>query len=116
MTWTAVEPWGPPCDADDLTRILDRLTSWTPLDVDAVLDDVADALDDVPPAGHDVPLLAQRLHAHFARLSDISLAAEADEQNETVALILARRSNLPAASGSGEPTTHQSHLRQLGWT
>lgn len=76
--WThpQVPRWEPPLDADSLAGVLDRLRSWTPLDGNALLDDVATALDDVPPAEAEAVRLTARLQGQLAQLLDIAVAAE----------------------------------------
>ncbi|MFC5804521.1 DUF6415 family natural product biosynthesis protein [Streptomyces formicae] len=110
-----LEPWTPPHSADELTGILSRLRGWTPFDVGALLDDVADVLDDLPPTAMDMPDLLQRLHAHLGQLATISIANEASEKEDDVARLLVRGAALRAARLPAEPAKAQGHLRQVGW-
>lgn len=110
-----VPPWTPPLSRGELATVLDRLRGWTVFDGDAVLDDVASALDDVPPAEEDTEELAERLRGHLARLVNIALAAEAEQDTAAAQLIeqarLLRVEDLP-----GDLWTATGHLRRLGWT
>ncbi|MFF4543646.1 DUF6415 family natural product biosynthesis protein [Streptomyces sp. NPDC001406] len=111
----APEPWTPPHDADVLAAFAGRLKVWKPLDVEALLDDVADALDDLPPTAMDVPDLLQRLQAHLGQLATISIANEASEKEDDVARLLVRGETLRASPLPSEPAKAQGHLRQVGW-
>ncbi|MGW9081298.1 DUF6415 family natural product biosynthesis protein [Streptomyces kronopolitis] len=100
-------------DSQHLMRVLQSLHSWTPLDVETLLDDVADALDDVPPPSNDLPDLVQRLMAHLEQLEHIALANEACERNTHVAGLVTRSQTLRAAA----PTAARirDELRPAGW-
>ncbi|MEV3853055.1 DUF6415 family natural product biosynthesis protein [Streptomyces sp. NPDC050095] len=109
----APERWSPPHDADQLRAFADRLRVWQPVDVDALLDDVADALDDVPPAAMYLPDLIRRLHAGLDQLMNIAVANEAGAKDDYVAQTLGHSETLRASPLPAEPA--QAHLRQVGW-
>lgn len=114
---TMPRPWPAPeaCSADfeHLMRVLQSMHCWTPLDVEARLDDVADALDDLQPAPNGLPDLVQRLMAHLEQLEHIALANGACERNTRVAGLVTRSQALRAAA----PTAAQirGELRRAGW-
>ncbi|MFE7780607.1 DUF6302 family protein [Streptomyces nigrescens] len=100
-------------DNELLTRLLQACIRWAPLDVEALLDDVADALDSVPPAPDERLNLLQRLHAHLEQLERIALAHGACEREPGVAMLVAQSRTLRAAGPtSSDPT--QGDLRQAG--
>ncbi|MFJ8852391.1 DUF6415 family natural product biosynthesis protein [Streptomyces sp. NPDC102437] len=70
-----VPKWRPPLDPDDLRHVLKRVAAWTPLDVDAVFDDLDTTIGNQPPPEAATPALVERLRTHLAKLSTI---AEAD--------------------------------------
>ncbi|MFC5802164.1 DUF6415 family natural product biosynthesis protein [Streptomyces formicae] len=119
MTMTLPRPapdtCSPPFDAYEIADILSRLKRWKPLDVDALLDDVAGALDDIPPAALEMPGLIHRLHRHLDQLADISIANAASERDGGVARLLAQGANLQTTSLPSELAEAQRHLRRVGW-
>lgn len=103
-----------PDDLSLLTRMRDAFARWTPLDVEALLDDVADALDSVPPPVLDDRLaLLQRLYAHLEQLERMALAHGACEREPRVAMLVAQSQSLRAAVPTSSDTT-QGDLRQVG--
>ncbi|MGI5262366.1 hypothetical protein [Streptomyces angustmyceticus] len=102
-----------PDDSSLLARVLNAFARWTPLDVEALLDDVADALDSMPPAPNERRDLLQRLHAHLEQLERIAFAHGAYEGEPSVALLVAQSQILRAAGPISSDTT-QGDLRQAG--
>ncbi|WP_367435264.1 DUF6415 family natural product biosynthesis protein [Streptomyces celluloflavus] len=109
------ETWKPPLDAEALTRVLDHLLGWTPLDSEALLDDVADAQDDLPPGREEMPDLVQRLNAHLKRLEDIAITSEASQRDAYVANLVERGATLRAAAVPGEFEQAKGHMRRISW-
>ncbi|WP_372350904.1 DUF6415 family natural product biosynthesis protein [Streptomyces sp. KL116D] len=114
-TGSTSESWSPPPDAGYLAHVLARMIAWEPLDMDVLLDDVADALDEVPVAAKDVPPLADRLVAHLNRLGAIAIAAKIDEHDEDVARTISHGARLRAVALPDEPDLAHGHLRRIGW-
>ncbi|PCG85477.1 hypothetical protein CIB93_14075 [Streptomyces sp. WZ.A104] len=114
-THSQVPLWEPPLDADSLAGVLDRLRSWTPLDGDALLDDVATALDDVPPAEAEAVRLTARLQGQLAQLLDIAVAAESGRRDGYVATLVQRARELAREAPCGMPSERVPHLRQVAW-
>ncbi|MEU9779152.1 DUF6415 family natural product biosynthesis protein [Streptomyces sp. NPDC047968] len=108
-----VRPWEPPLDAETLAGALDRLRSWTPLDGDALLDDVATALDDVPPDEAEAGRITGRLQDQLTQLLNIA-AAGSGLQDRYVAALVQRARELFQQWPAGESLAHVS-LRQVAW-
>lgn len=106
-------PMPAPDDSSLLARVLGAFARWTPLDVEALLDDVADALDSVPPVLDERLDLLQRLHAHLEQLERIALAHGACEREPGVAMLVAQSRTLRTAAPTSTDTT-QGDLRQAG--
>ncbi|WP_395371434.1 DUF6302 family protein [Streptomyces tubercidicus] len=107
------QPVPAPDGSSLLTRVLEAFARWTPLDVEALLDDVADALDSVPPALDERLALLQRLHAHLEQLERIALAHGACEREPGVVMLVVQSRTLRAAGPTSSDTTHGG-LRQAG--
>ncbi|MFF2503534.1 DUF6415 family natural product biosynthesis protein [Streptomyces sp. NPDC058067] len=105
---------GPP--EVDLSLLLDRLVAWVPLDVDAMLDDAAEALDDVPPSAELVPDLLERLLLHLDQLGNIAIAAGANQRMKSVADLVDHSATLRALPLPEHPAHAHGHLRRIGWT
>ncbi|MFF1714632.1 DUF6415 family natural product biosynthesis protein [Streptomyces sp. NPDC058268] len=73
-THGSVPPWAPPLRSEELRFVLDRITAWTPLDVEAVFDDLDAALGHQAPPPAAAAALVERLHGHLKRLRDIAAA------------------------------------------
>ncbi len=69
-----VEQWTPPLDANALRTVLQRVKEWTPLDVEAVFDDIDTAIGNQPPPVAAAGTLVDRLRSHLKQLSDIAVA------------------------------------------
>ncbi|WP_433855505.1 hypothetical protein [Streptomyces kronopolitis] len=103
-----------PDDTSLLTRVLGALDRWTPLDVEALLDDVADALDGVPPPAPDDRLaLQRRLHSHLEQLERIAFVHGACERERGVTDLVAQSRTLRVAGLAVSGPT-QGELRYAG--
>ncbi|MGW7090072.1 DUF6415 family natural product biosynthesis protein [Streptomyces sp. NPDC054871] len=69
-----VPQWDPPLPSDKLRFVLERITAWTPLDVEAIFDDLDAAIGDQAPLPAATAALVERLRGHLKRLSDIAVA------------------------------------------
>ncbi|MFE7330318.1 DUF6415 family natural product biosynthesis protein [Streptomyces sp. NPDC057565] len=69
-----VPKWTPPLDPDDLRHVLKRITAWSPLDVEAIFDDLDTTIGNQPPSEAATPALVERLRTHLTRLSAIAVA------------------------------------------
>ncbi|WP_331763289.1 DUF6415 family natural product biosynthesis protein [Streptomyces sp. NBC_01238] len=69
-----VPKWMPPLDEDGLRHVLKRITAWSPLDVEAIFDDLDTTIGDQPPPEAATPALVERLRSHLKRLSAIAVA------------------------------------------
>ncbi|MFI6730981.1 DUF6415 family natural product biosynthesis protein [Streptomyces atratus] len=69
-----VPKWTPPLDPDGLRHVLERITAWSPLDVEAIFDDLDTAIGNQPPPEAATPALVERLRSHLKRLSAIAVA------------------------------------------
>ncbi|MFE7711287.1 DUF6415 family natural product biosynthesis protein [Streptomyces sp. NPDC057486] len=69
-----VPKWTPPLDPDDLRHVLERITAWSPLDVEAIFDDLDTTIGNQPPSEATTPALVERLRTHLTRLSAIAVA------------------------------------------
>jgi hypothetical protein len=67
-----VPKWTPPLDVDGLRHVLERITAWSPLDVEAIFDDLDTAIGNQLPPEAATPALVERLRTHLARLSAIA--------------------------------------------
>ncbi|MFV5995387.1 DUF6415 family natural product biosynthesis protein [Streptomyces sp. NPDC056231] len=70
----SIPKWTPPLDADALRHVLKRITAWSPLDVEAIFDDVDTTIGNQPPPEAATPALIERLRTHLTRLSVIAVA------------------------------------------
>ncbi|WP_435060470.1 DUF6415 family natural product biosynthesis protein [Streptomyces sp. bgisy060] len=66
--------WTPPLTAEDLRSALERIKNWTPLDVEAVFDDLDTAIGNQPPPVVTTGALTDRLRGYLKQLSDITIA------------------------------------------
>ncbi|WP_406379776.1 DUF6415 family natural product biosynthesis protein [Streptomyces sp. NBC_01618] len=69
-----VPKWTPPLDPDGLRQVLKRITAWSPLDVEAIYDDLDTTIGNQPPSKAAIPALVERLRSHLTRLSTIAVA------------------------------------------
>ncbi|MFG2631810.1 DUF6415 family natural product biosynthesis protein [Streptomyces sp. NPDC048473] len=69
-----VPKWTPPLDQDDLKHVLARITAWSPLDVQAIFDDLDTTIGNQPPPKATTPALVERLRSYLKRLSAIAVA------------------------------------------
>ncbi|MFG2408776.1 DUF6415 family natural product biosynthesis protein [Streptomyces brevispora] len=69
-----VPKWRPPLDESGLRHVLERITAWSPLDVEAIFDDLDTAIGAQPPPEADTPALIERLRGHLKRLRAIAVA------------------------------------------
>ncbi|MER5853821.1 DUF6415 family natural product biosynthesis protein [Streptomyces sp. NPDC002012] len=69
-----VPKWTPPLDPDGLRHVLARITAWSPLDVEAIFDDLDTTIGNQPPSKATTPALVERLRSHLKRLSAIAVA------------------------------------------
>ncbi|EDY43074.2 MULTISPECIES: DUF6415 family natural product biosynthesis protein [unclassified Streptomyces] len=69
-----VPKWTPPLDAGSLKLVLERITAWKPLDVEAIFDDLDMTIGNQPPPVAATGALIERLRDHLKRLSDIAVA------------------------------------------
>ncbi|MFF2331797.1 MULTISPECIES: DUF6415 family natural product biosynthesis protein [unclassified Streptomyces] len=69
-----VPKWTPPLDQDGLRHVLKRITAWSPLDVEAIFDDLDTTIGNQPPLKAATPALVERLRRHLNRLSAIAVA------------------------------------------
>lgn len=101
-------------DEATLTALLEAVRAWTPLDGDALLDDVGAVLDNVVPGEDDVEELAERLRGHLMRLVAIAVASEAGEDEQAAALI-DRAREIRAEDMPGNHHRAVGHLRRMAW-
>lgn len=66
--------WTPPLDESGLRRVLELITAWSPLDVEAIYEDLDAAIGDQAPPRAATPELIGRLLSHLKRLSTIAVA------------------------------------------
>ncbi|WP_308408625.1 DUF6415 family natural product biosynthesis protein [Streptomyces sp. AC627_RSS907] len=109
----AVQPLVP-ADETMLTTVLDAMRRWTPLDGEALLDDVGVVLDDSAPCEGDVEEIGERLRGHLMRLVAITTAARTDDV-ETGRMILRAR-EVRAEDMPGDYWRAVSRLRRMAWT
>ncbi|MER6104363.1 DUF6415 family natural product biosynthesis protein [Streptomyces sp. NPDC001832] len=57
-----------------MRHVLPRITAWSPLDVEAIFDDLDTTIGNQPPPKAATPALAERLRSHLKRLSAIAVA------------------------------------------
>ncbi|MFF1917042.1 DUF6415 family natural product biosynthesis protein [Streptomyces sp. NPDC058239] len=69
-----VPKWTPPLAPDDLRHVLKRVAAWSPLDVEAIFDDLDTTIGNQPPPEATTPALVERLRSHLKRLSAIAVA------------------------------------------
>ncbi|MFI5753012.1 DUF6415 family natural product biosynthesis protein [Streptomyces sp. NPDC051644] len=69
-----VPKWTPPLEQDDLRHVLARITAWSPLDVQAIFDDLDTTIGNQPPPKAATPALVERLRSYLKRLSAIAVA------------------------------------------
>lgn len=112
---TSAVRWRPPLDTEALGELLTKLRSWQPLDDDALLDDVADALDDIPPDEAGTAELVQRLGGHITRLTEIAVAASADQRDVYTAGLVQRGRVLRSQDVPDDRASATHHVRRLGW-
>ncbi|MEU0836043.1 DUF6415 family natural product biosynthesis protein [Streptomyces sp. NPDC005969] len=84
----SVPKWTPPLDEDGLRRVLERITAWSPLDVEAIFDDLDTTIGNQPPPEAATPALVERLRTHLTKLSAIAVAdtkfAPTDEMTQLI--------------------------------
>lgn len=107
--------WRPPLDSEALNELLGNLQTWQPLDGDALLEDVADALDDLLPCVEGTAELTQRLHGHLTRLTEIAVAAGADQRDAFIAGLVERGRVLRSQDVPDDCAAATHHVRRLGW-
>ncbi|MFF1420617.1 DUF6415 family natural product biosynthesis protein [Streptomyces sp. NPDC058280] len=115
-----VPKWEPPLSVDALKRVLERITAWTPLNVEAIFDDLDTAIGyevEAPGRAKRVPTvlrsvwrgtrsapsppvveLVERLRGHLARLSAIAVADPAYPPTDVMAQLVERGSPMRDAS------------------
>ncbi|MFE1768222.1 DUF6415 family natural product biosynthesis protein [Streptomyces angustmyceticus] len=69
-----VPAWTPPLDAEELRSVLARVTTWKPLDVKAIFDDLDTAIGNQTPSVATIADLVERLRGYLKQLSDIAVA------------------------------------------
>ncbi|MFE7404497.1 DUF6415 family natural product biosynthesis protein [Streptomyces sp. NPDC057557] len=69
-----VPKWTPPLDPDALRHVLKRVAAWTPLDIEAIFDDLDTTIGNQPPPEAAIPVLVERLRSYLKRLSTIAVA------------------------------------------
>ncbi|MFE2094457.1 DUF6415 family natural product biosynthesis protein [Streptomyces sp. NPDC059460] len=57
-----------------MRHVLKRITAWSPLDVEAIFDDLDTTIGNQPPSKAATPALVERLRTHLTRLSAITVA------------------------------------------
>ncbi|MFE7358057.1 hypothetical protein ACFU8Q_34250, partial [Streptomyces sp. NPDC057543] len=57
-----------------MRHVLARITAWSPLDVEAIFDDLDMTIGNQPPPEATIPALVERLRSHLKRLSAIAVA------------------------------------------
>lgn len=102
-------------DNEAVADLLARIRTWTPLDGDALLDDVASVLDDVPPSEDETEEIAERLRGHLMQLVHIATANGIEEKSAYGADLVQRARTLRVEEVPGDHRQGILHLRQLGW-
>ncbi|MFC9624424.1 DUF6415 family natural product biosynthesis protein [Streptomyces sp. NPDC056930] len=99
-----VPKWTPPLDPDDLKHVLKRVAAWTPLDVEAIFDDLDTTIGNQPPPEAATPALVERLRTHLTRLSTIAEADAKFPPTDEIAQLIARGRSMQDAR---LPADHQ---------
>ncbi|MFJ7489648.1 DUF6415 family natural product biosynthesis protein [Streptomyces sp. NPDC097727] len=86
----AVPKWTPPLDEDGLRHVLERITAWSPLDVEAIFDDLDTTIGNQPPPEATIPALVERLCSHLKRLSAIAVADHTFPPTDEMAQLIER--------------------------
>lgn len=102
-------------DDEAVADLLARIRTWTPLDGEALLDDVASVLDDVPPSEDETEEIAERLRGHLMQLVHIAIANGIEEKSTYGADLVQRARTLRAEEVPGDHRQGVLHLRKLGW-
>jgi hypothetical protein len=102
--------WNPPLDAAQLRRVLDRMSRWTPLDLDQVFDDLnrAQCLADGDPDLHEV---VGRLRGTLANLVNICRTTDARQIAPETHLV-ADRAGKALEAGAGASYSVRRHRRR----
>jgi hypothetical protein len=108
--------WAPPLGPEALASVLAKVQRWSPLDGDALLDDVGAVLDNVTPPEDELEDLAQRLRGHLMQLVDIAVAAEADQKDEEAGRLIQQAHTVRAEDMPGHHRQAVGHLRRMAWS
>ncbi|MFF9212867.1 MULTISPECIES: DUF6415 family natural product biosynthesis protein [unclassified Streptomyces] len=107
--------WSPPLNGGELWALLQKVRRWEPFDGGELLDDVADVLDDPAPTTATIGELVQRLHKGSARLTDIAIAAGAQD-DATTARLIESATWLGSQPLPGDHGHAVAYARRVAWT
>ncbi|MEE1805040.1 DUF6415 family natural product biosynthesis protein [Streptomyces sp. BE133] len=99
-----VPKWTPPLAPDDLRHVLKRVAAWTPLDVEAIFDDLDTTIGNQPPPEAATPALVERLRTYLTRLSAIAVADPKFPPTDEMAQLIERGRSMQDAR---LPADHQ---------
>jgi hypothetical protein len=109
LTAEVGDGWTPPLDATQLRNVLDRLSRWTPLDLEQVFDDLNRA-QCLAEGDRDLPEVVGRLRSTLTNLVNICRSSDSWQVSPELLLVAARAGQV-LEGGAEPPLAVQGHRR-----